>query len=128
MRNCALGKDVELTKEENFYVVQVPDEESNFSLTLGDIRFRVCPLSWIDEESFELIRLFNLCVKLGVLPDEGGLLDQDNWTMEAFEIINEEMTRLARKEAEKQRQMQAQKFSVTPTRSIRRWPSKKLRY
>jgi len=79
-----------LVKEEDFYVVFSESVRGRFQLTLGDIKFKVCPLSWITDDSWSYLELFQLCKILNVLPEEGGLLDQDNKTIEAFQIINYE--------------------------------------
>jgi hypothetical protein len=68
----------------------------------GAIVLRECPLSYIDDWSFEMIHLFNFChavvpslgrpsIVPGFPPSHGGVLDQDNATMEAFEVIKNEI-------------------------------------
>jgi len=69
---------------------------------LGKHILKECPKSFITDWSREMINLFHLCHAIspsmggpaiipGPLPSSGGIFDQDNATMEAFEVIKQEM-------------------------------------
>ena len=69
---------------------------------LGKNIIKECPKGLITDWSRETIDLFHLCYAVspslggpaiipGPLPSTGGILDQDNATMEAFEVIKQEM-------------------------------------
>ncbi|HDH44764.1 MAG TPA: hypothetical protein ENG66_05170 [Thermococcus sp.] len=108
MRNCAIDEEIVLEKHEEFYVVYSPQVKGNFQLTLGDIKFKVCPLSWISSDSWYYLELFHLCKTLHCLPEEGGVLDQDNKTMEAFQIIATEIQRYSERMKSQELQMLTQ--------------------
>lgn len=62
--------------------------------TYGDIKCGVCPLAIIPDEFFDLIDLYSHCSDFNALPRPGGLLDQDNKTLEAFSVIRGEMAKI----------------------------------
>lgn len=72
-------------------------------IVLGKHILKECPVSMVTDDSRRMVRLFLLCHAVapsfggpviipGPLPAPGGVLDQDNRTMEAFEVIRTEMT------------------------------------
>ena len=75
-------------------------------ITLGKITLKECPESYIGDWSREMIALFHMCYTIcpapggpvilpaGPPPSHGGMLDQDNRTMEAFQIIKSEIGNL----------------------------------
>ena len=91
------------------YVKSHRKEETNFNLTCGKFRFHICPVGTSSEDSDFFIKTYFLCEKLGCLPEEGGLLDQDNRIVEAFEIISSEIARHENEELEKQKREIKQK-------------------
>jgi hypothetical protein len=77
-------------------------------MILGKHILKECPEGIITDESRDLIRLFLLChsvapsfggpaITPGPLPAAGGILDQDNRMMEAFEVIGSEMMEAGKK-------------------------------
>jgi hypothetical protein len=68
-----------------------------------DIPLRECPESFISKWSKSLISLFWMCytvipaqggpvlIPAGPPPSPGGMLDQDNATMEGFQVIRQEI-------------------------------------
>lgn len=64
-------------------------------ISLGDLRLYECPLSYISEETFDVMRCVFLMESSGGLYFEGGLADQPCWLVEAYEICQLERTRLA---------------------------------
>jgi len=114
MRNCAIDEEIVLEKQDDFYVVYSPQVGGNFQLTLGDIKFKVCPLSWISSDSWYYLELFHLCKILSCLPEEGGVLDQDNKTMEAFQIISTEIQYYSER-------LRSQEFQMLPQIGQMKW-------
>ena len=68
---------------------------------MGGIKFKVCPLGVITEESVNFFNLFTICKEFNKLPENGGIYDQDNRTMQAFEIIANESAMIENKEMKK---------------------------
>ncbi len=64
-------------------------------VSLGDLRLYECPLSYVSEESFRVMRCVFMMESSGRLYFEGGLADQPCWAVEAFEIYQSERARLA---------------------------------
>ena len=64
-------------------------------ISLGDLRLYECPLSYISEETFRVMRAVFMMESSGRLYFEGGLADQPCWAVEAFEIYQSERARLA---------------------------------
>lgn len=71
-------------------------------IVLGTLAVRECPESYITDWSRDVIGLFHLSHSIcpsfggpviipGPLPDSGGVFDQDNATMEAFQVIRNEL-------------------------------------
>jgi len=58
--------------------------------SLGDIRLYECPLTYIEGETWEVIRLGYLIEDTKVLLYGGGWGDQPTWLVEAFEIFKSE--------------------------------------
>lgn len=90
-RNC--GNRLALSEEAravNRYTGDITDEHRIKSaqkvLSLGDIRFYECPLSYISADSRELIRMVFLSEATGALPCRDGLGQQPYWFIEAVEI------------------------------------------
>jgi len=76
---------------------------------LGTTVLKECPESVITGWSREMVSLFMMCHAVspglggpviipGPLPAPGGVLDQDNATMEAFRVIREEMGKVEKKD------------------------------
>ena len=112
-RNCSLGlseDNIEYEDGDKFtYVKSNKKEETNFGLTCGKFKFFICPVGCSSDDSDFFIKTYFLCEKLGCLPEEGGLLDQDNKIVEAFEIISSEISRHENDEMEKQKREMKQK-------------------
>lgn len=68
--------------------------------SLGDIRLYECPLSYITEETSELIRLVSLVDASGHLLHDGGLGGQPFWLIEAYEIYRNERTRFQKEKSD----------------------------
>lgn len=64
-------------------------------ISLGDLRLYECPLSYISEESFRMMRTVFMMESSERLYFDGGLADQPCWAVEAFEIYQSEKARLA---------------------------------
>ncbi len=64
-------------------------------VSLGDLRLYECPLSYVSEESFAVMKCVFMIESSGRLYYEGGLADQPCWAIEAFEIYQSERARLA---------------------------------
>jgi len=62
--------------------------------SLGDIRLYECPLSYITEETAEIMRLVYLIDASGHLLHQGGWADQPCWLVEAYEIYKAESARV----------------------------------
>jgi hypothetical protein len=52
----------------------------------GRYRLLGCPIEQVLPESWEVIRLARFAEK-GLLPRQGGVLDQSAWLMRAFEVV-----------------------------------------
>lgn len=61
--------------------------------SFGDVRLYECPLSYISEDTGELIRLCFLVDDTGNLLYDGGWGNQPMWLVEAFEAYKAEMLR-----------------------------------
>lgn len=78
-------------------------------VVLGDVILRECPESFITEWSRNMVSLFRMCytaipapggpvlIPAGPPPSPGGMLDQDNATMEGFGVIRGEIRGIAGK-------------------------------
>jgi hypothetical protein len=55
------------------------------------LRFYECPLSWIEEETSELIRIVRLTHDTNLLPLAGGWMDQPYFFVEAYQIFDHEL-------------------------------------
>ncbi|MCC6502315.1 MAG: hypothetical protein IT362_04155 [Deltaproteobacteria bacterium] len=62
-------------------------------MSLGNLRLYECPLSYITEETFEMMRIVFMMESSGRPYLGGGLADQPCWAVEAFEIYQFERTR-----------------------------------
>jgi hypothetical protein len=71
-------------------------------MNLGDIILKECPESFISDFSQSMITLFHMCYSIlptmgglafigGPLPSPGGIWEQENKVMEAFQIIKAEI-------------------------------------
>ena len=58
--------------------------------SLGNIRLYECPLTYIEAETWEVIRLVYLIEDTKVLLHEGGWGNQPAWLVEVFEIFKGE--------------------------------------
>jgi len=68
---------------------------------LGKVKIRECPISFITNQSNVFIDLFFVCHSIGdgqvnrhSLPISGGVLDQDNLTIEVFQVIENEVLKI----------------------------------
>ena len=61
--------------------------------TLGDMRFYECPLTYLTEDTHDLIRLLTLIDGSGPLLHAGGWGEQPIWLVEAVLIHKAEMVR-----------------------------------
>lgn len=64
-------------------------------ISLGDLRLYECPLSYVSEETFSVMRAVFMIESSGRLYFDGGLADQPCWAVEALEIYQSERARLA---------------------------------
>ena len=64
-------------------------------MSLGNLRLYECPLSYITEETFEVMKTVFMMESSGRLYLDGGLADQPCWVVEAFEIYQFEKARIA---------------------------------
>lgn len=78
-------------------------ETVKFSLTCNGFRFYICPVGIASEETENLLKMFFMCKEFKCLPEQGAYLDQDNRTLEAFEISNSEINKFNNNEMEKQK-------------------------
>lgn len=62
-------------------------------VSLGDLRLYECPLSYITEETFEMMKAVFLIESAGWPYLDGGLAGQPCWAVEAFEIYQFERAR-----------------------------------
>ncbi len=62
-------------------------------ISLADLRLYECPLSYITEDTWEIIRMIRLMEHTGRLPLDGGWADQPYWFVEAYGIYLEESAR-----------------------------------
>ncbi len=53
---------------------------------LGDIRLYECPLTWISEETYHMLRAVYLAKDSSVLYNAGGWADQPEWFIDAYEL------------------------------------------
>jgi len=96
----------EIEYEENDKFIHVRSDkkaEINFSLTCGKYRFHICPVGVSSDDTDFFLKTYFLCEKFGCMPEQGGVLDQDNRLMEAFSIINLEIGKHEKKELDKQK-------------------------
>lgn len=61
---------------------------------MGEFRSEVCPVGVISEQSLYYLDLYNHCHSFNCLPRPGGLLVQDNKTLEAFSVIRAEYSKV----------------------------------
>lgn len=66
-------------------------------ISLGDVRFYECPLSYITSETWELIRLVYMIDDTKQMLFDGGLSQQPFWLIEAIEIHKAEAAQNASK-------------------------------
>lgn len=57
---------------------------------LGGLRFYTCPVSYITQDTAEIIRMVYLCEASGHLLYGGGWADQPFWFVEAYEMYKAE--------------------------------------
>lgn len=83
-------------EEDDNNKIRVTSSEATekFNLSLGRFRLDVCPLKVINAQSYKWMNDFNLCQTFHCLPDSGGINDQDAKTMNAFEIILRENSKI----------------------------------
>jgi len=62
-------------------------------VSLGDLRLYECPLSYITEETFEMMKTVFLTESAKMPYMDGGLANQPCWAVEAFEIYQFERAR-----------------------------------
>ena len=68
-----------------------------FKLAVGGFKFYECPLTYITEETWQLIRLVHLIDTSGHLLHSGGWANQPQWLVEAYEIYKQECNREAKR-------------------------------
>lgn len=73
--------------------VEIASKECSKVVSLGDLRLYECPLSYITEETFEMMRTVFLIESAGRPYMNGGLESQPCWAVEAFEIYQFERAR-----------------------------------
>lgn len=97
-------EDIEYAEEDKFIHVRSDKKpEINFGLTCGKFRFHICPVGVSSDDTDFFLKTYFLCEKFGCLPEEGGLLSQDNRLMEAFSIINSEINKFEKKQLDNQK-------------------------
>ena len=64
-------------------------------VSLGGLRLYECPLSYINEETFEVMKTVFMMESSSRLYLDGGLADQPCWVVEALEIYQSEKARIA---------------------------------
>lgn len=64
-------------------------------VSLGSLRLYECPLSYISEETFEVMKTVFMMENSGSLYLDGGLADQPSWVAEALEIYQVERANIA---------------------------------
>ncbi len=81
--------------------------EDDFDIRLGKVKITQCPISFITPEANAFIDLFFICHSIGEgqvtrhsLPRSGGVFDQDNLTIEAFQVIENEILSIQKEKAE----------------------------
>ena len=67
----------------------------------GKFKLNICPIKVISPTSIQFINLYHLCKTFNSLPNAGGVFDQDNRTMEAFEVITSESNKIENEETKK---------------------------
>lgn len=67
------------------------------------IRLYECPLTWITEETGELLRMLRLVKDTSVPPLAGGWADQPAWFVEAFDIYTREIADWQKEQAQKRK-------------------------
>lgn len=83
---------------------------------------KICPVYVISQESIRFLNLYHLCKNFSVLPEAGGLFDQENQIVEAFEIISSTSNMIENEEQKKARAktpQQGQQQGIKPLRSGR---------
>ncbi len=95
VRNCNNGKGLtEAARAVDSYsdviVAELKDKSANKVFRLGDIRLYECPLSYINVESVEVIRLVSLADGSSTLLLAGGWAAQPTWFVEAYELYKTE--------------------------------------
>lgn len=98
MRNCfnmfSLSERARvLSKYDEDVVNEHKAKAAKKVFSLGDIRLYECPLSYITNDTREMLRAVYMVDSLGVLLFGGGLGEQPCWFVEAFEIYGLEASR-----------------------------------
>ncbi len=62
-------------------------------VVLGNMRLYECPLSYITEDTWEIVRMIRFLEHTGRLPLGGGWADQPYWFVEAYGLYLEESGR-----------------------------------
>ena len=70
-------------------------------MTVNKYRFYICPVNVASYETTIFLKTFFMCEKLGCLPYNGSLFEQDNLMVDAFEIINAEISKHENSQLEK---------------------------
>jgi len=71
--------------------------------SLGDLRLYECPLSYITDDTREIIRLVFLVDWAGHLLYEGGWGGQPAWLVEAYEVFRSESARYLKERSDGRR-------------------------
>jgi len=60
-----------------------------------------CPLSFLEKEFSQYMRYYNLFITHGLLPESGGILDQQNLFIEFCEIVDNVKSKVEKEESER---------------------------
>lgn len=88
-----------MTKYTDEIITEHKDSALKKVFSLGDIRLYECPLTYINAESWGIIRLTYMTESTGHLYYDGGLGSQPCWLVEALEIYKAEGFREMEKNA-----------------------------
>ena len=72
---------------------ELKEKKADKVFSLGNLRFYECPLSYIETDTWDIIRLVFLMNATGELLYNGGLGEQPYWLVEAYEMYKTELSR-----------------------------------
>lgn len=64
----------------------------------GEFQLTQCPLRFVDAETFQVVNLASIA-KTGQWPINGGMLDQTQWCVDAFQFAISEIDRTVNSDA-----------------------------